>query len=306
MRLSDVRNPDWTILRNGTFASLGLCGARAGIPLLSFVGNEKYLRVAKGNPDVSALLIPPSLANSPELEGLSESVGLAVVPELRKDFFTLHNRLADEKDDYLAADFPTRIDPSASVSPLAEIGVKNIEIGANVTIEAFVSIKENTRIGANSILRSGTVLGGTGLEFMRLDAETILPVTHCGWLTIGTNVEIQYNCNVSRSLFPWHETVIGDDSKIESLVHIAHGVHIGKRALIAAGAVIGGSAILGDNVWIGPNATVSSEVKIGDQARVSLGAVVVGNVRSGKTVSGNFAFEHDKFLTDQLKRMVGE
>ena len=303
MRLSEIKRDGWTILRDGEFSSLGLAGAAAGLPILTFAGDEKYLRRAVANPDVSAVLIPPALADSPLLT--ERPLGVAVCASLRRDFFETHNDLAQTAPDrYLRPRFATRIDPTARISPLAEIGSENIEIGPGVVIEAFVSIKENTRIGAGTIVRSGTVLGGSGLEFMRIGADGILPVAHCGWLTIEERVEIQYNCCVSRSLFPWHETRIGAETKIESLVHVAHGVTIGSRALIAAGAVIGGSALIGDDVWIGPNATVSSEVRVGNGARVSLGAVAVGRVKDGETVSGNFAMPHDKFLKDQLGRML--
>lgn len=302
MRLSDVTKAGWTIVQDSEFVSLGLCGAAAGCPILTFAGGEKFLKIALLNPDVRALMIPEALASSDLLRNINH--GVVVVPDLRRDFFELHNRLVLEREAaYLRPGFATRISRSARVSPLAEIGERNIEIGDNVEIEAFVSIKENTRIGAGSIIRSGTVLGGTGLEFMRL-TDGILPVTHAGWLTIGENVEIQYNCNVSRSLFPWDETRIGAETKVESLTHVAHGVSIGARTLIAAGAVIGGSARIGADVWIGPNATVSSEVKVGDGARVSLGAVAAGTVRRGETVSGNFAIPHEAFLKDQLKRMI--
>lgn len=304
MRLSEIKRDDWTVLCDGEFSSLGLSGSASGQPILTFAGDEKYLRRAVANPDVSAVLIPPTLAASPLLN--RRPLGAAICANLRRDFFETHNRLAESYPDrYLRPAFDTRIAPSARISPLAEIGTANIEIGANVVIEAFVSIKENTRIGAGTIIRTGTVLGGTGLEFMRIGADGILPVLHCGWLTIGAGVEIQYNCCVSRSLFPWHETRIGSETKIESLVHVAHGVTIGTRGLIAAGAVIGGSARIGDDVWIGPNATISSEVRVGNSARISLGAVVAGTVKAGETVSGNFAIPHEKFLKDQLGRMLG-
>ncbi|AOH42761.1 hypothetical protein BEQ56_04280 [Anaerolineaceae bacterium oral taxon 439] len=304
MRLTEIKRDGWTVVRDGSFSSLGLCGAAAGLPILTFAGNEKFLRIALANADVAAVMVPAALAGAPALR--DTTLGVAVVPELRRDFFELHNRLAaDFPDAYLRPGFETRIAPSASISPLAEVGARNIEIGENVRIEAFVSVKENTRIGAGTIVRSGSVLGGTGLEFIRIGADGILPAAHCGWLTIGADVEIQYNCSVSRSLFPWHETVIGSETKIESLTHVAHGVSIGSRALIASGAVIGGSARIGDGVWIGPNATISSEVRVGDGARISLGAVVAGTVKAGETVSGNFAIPHEKFLREQFRRMLG-
>lgn len=303
IKLSEVCLPDWHLLRDGEFASLGLCSAKSGIPLLTFCGNRKFLRMALKNPDVSCVLVPEELG----VEALEadNSRGICAVPDLRKNFFELHNRLCSEKwrERYVGTDSPIEIDASASVAPEAVIASENIKIGANTVIEPGVIIYGNVVIGSDCIIRSGSVLGGTGLEFIRIGADRIIGVEHRGSLVIGNRVEIQYNCNVSRSLFPWHETRIGDDSKIESLVHIAHGAHIGKRCLIAASACVCGSAEIGDDVWIGPNATVSSEVKVGNGARITIGAVAAADVAPGKAVSGNFAVDHDLFMMDLLRKL---
>jgi UDP-3-O-[3-hydroxymyristoyl] glucosamine N-acyltransferase len=304
MRLLHILQDHWTLVRDGEFQALGLCDAEPGFPILTFAGNIKYLKRALRNPDVSCILISTELLDTEEVK--SSNRGICAVPDLRIAFFSLHNRLAAEGkwDAYLRSSFPTRIGKGCSISSLCEIAEKNVVIGDGVIIESFVSIKENTTIGDHCIIRSGSILGGDGLEFIRNGKEGILPVTHCGKLIIGRDVEIQYNCNVSKSLFPWHATIIGDECKIESLVHIAHGVHMGKRNLVAASACIAGSAILGDDVWVGPNATISSEVSVGDRARISLGSVVIGSVRPDQTVTGNFAVDHEKFMQDLMKRML--
>jgi len=304
MRLLHILQDHWTLVRDGEFQALGLCDAEPGFPILTFAGNIKYLKRALRNPDVSCILISTELLDTEEVK--SANRGICAVPDLRIAFFSLHNRLAAEGkwDAYLRSSFPTRIGKGCSISSLCEIAEKNVVIGDGVIIESFVSIKENTTIGDHCIIRSGSILGGDGLEFIRNGKEGILPVTHCGKLIIGRDVEIQYNCNVSKSLFPWHATIICDECKIESLVHIAHGVHMGKRNLVAASACIAGSAILGDDVWVGPNATISSEVSVGDRARISLGSVVIGSVRPDQTVTGNFAVDHEKFMQDLMKRML--
>ncbi|MHC1772146.1 MAG: UDP-3-O-(3-hydroxymyristoyl)glucosamine N-acyltransferase [Flexilinea sp.] len=304
MRLSEFLKPGWTLVRDGEFSSLGLCNAQPGIPILTFAGNKKYLKQALKNPDVTCVMIPPDLIETDEVK--TGEKGICSVPELRIEFFLLHNNLAGGRyqETYCGKSQPTQTGSDCEISPLAEISAHDVIIGNHVTIEAFASIKENTVIGDNCIIRSGTVLGGNGLEFIRMDDRGILPVTHCGRLIIGKAVEIQYNCNVSRSLFPWHSTILGDECKIESLVHIAHGVHLGKRNLIAASACIAGSAILGDDVWVGPNATVSSEVTVGNGARVSLGAVVISDVPPRQTVTGNFAIDHERFMQEMMKRIL--
>ena len=305
IRLSEVCGSSLTLLREGEFDSLGLCGAKAGIRLLTFCGSPKFLRMALKNPDVSCLMVPPELAETALAAGPER--GVCTAADLRSDFFKLHNTLCgpEWKERYAGPDRPSVIDKTAKIDPRAVIASENVTIGPNTVIEAGVVIYGKTAVGADCIVRSGSVLGGSGLEFIRMGSEGILGVEHIGRLTIGDRVEIQYNCNVSRSLFPWHETRIGNDTKIESLVHIAHGSHIGERGLIAASACICGSAEIGDDVWIGPNATVSSEVKVGDKARVTLGAAAVSDVPAGSAVSGNFAIDHELFMEDHLRKLRG-
>lgn len=304
MKLSDIQIDGLRVIREGEFSSLGLCGAKAGLPLLTFAGSMRYLKAALANPDVTCVLVSEELLNA-EILG-TKPIGICSGDDIRILFFRIHNLLAEGKENYpyRREIVRTRFGKNYQSYPFTSISSENVVIGDNVTIEPYVRIFENVTIGDNCIIRSGTVLGGTGLEFIRMGSEEILPVTHCGGLVIGQNVEIQYNCNVSRSLFPWDDTVIGDHTKIESLVHVAHGARLGKRGLIAASACIGGSAEIGDDVWIGPNATISSEVKISNHARVNLGAVVAGNVKEGQTVSGNFAIDHAKFLRDQMSRQL--
>jgi UDP-3-O-[3-hydroxymyristoyl] glucosamine N-acyltransferase len=100
---------------------------------------------------------------------------------------------------------------------------------------------------------------------------------------------------VDRALFGGF-TEIGDDTVVDNLVQVAHGVSIGRRCRIVACAAVGGSSIIGNDVWIGPNAIISSAIRIGDGARVSLGSVVIRDVPPGGRVSGNFAIDHERFM----------
>ena len=91
IRLSEICQENWKVLRDGEFASLGLCSAQAGLPLLTFCGNLKFLRMALKNPDVSCVMISEELTGK-ALE-LDRERGFLAVPNLRIDFFELHNRL---------------------------------------------------------------------------------------------------------------------------------------------------------------------------------------------------------------------
>jgi UDP-3-O-[3-hydroxymyristoyl] glucosamine N-acyltransferase len=47
------------------------------------------------------------------------------------------------------------------------------------------------------------------------------------------------------------DTVIGEGTKIDNLVQIAHNVLIGRHCVLASQTGISGSAVIGDNVMTG-------------------------------------------------------
>jgi UDP-3-O-[3-hydroxymyristoyl] glucosamine N-acyltransferase len=112
---------------------------------------------------------------------------------------------------------------------------------------------------------------------------------------------VHANCCIDRGLFGG-ETLVGEDTTLDSLVYVAHDAQLGRLCRVGAGAVINGSCVVGDEAWIGPNATISSEVRVGAGAWIALGSVVTRDVPSGQRVSGNFAIAHDRFL-DHLRRI---
>ena len=122
--------------------------------------------------------------------------------------------------DFYGKKFESIIDPSAIISPYAHVAKFNVKIGAGSLIESNVTLKENVEIGARCIIRSGTVLGGAGFEFKKRNS-TVIHIPHSGGVKIGDDVEIQHNCAVDRSVFGG-VTSIGNMTKIDNLVHIAH------------------------------------------------------------------------------------
>jgi UDP-3-O-[3-hydroxymyristoyl] glucosamine N-acyltransferase len=168
-----------------------------------------------------------------------------------------------------------------------------VEIADNVIIEPNVTILPDVTIGKNCIIRAGAVLGSEGFEHKRTKFG-ILPVFHDGKVIVGDDVEIGANTCVDKG-FAWRNTSIGNQTKIDNLVHIGHGAQVGEKCLITACSQIGASDI-GDNVWVGPNANILSQHSIGNSAVITVGAVVTTDVAPGKRVTGNFAIDHQKFI----------
>ncbi|SCJ97231.1 UDP-3-O-acylglucosamine N-acyltransferase [uncultured Eubacterium sp.] len=225
---------------------------------------------------------------------LQEHYNLCIVENPRLAFFMVHNHLAASKE-YARPSFKSIIDTTAKISPLASIAKNNVEIGKNVIIEEFVSIKENTVIGDCSIIRAGTIVGGEGFEQKRTEG-VVLSVKHAGGVVIGSEVELQQNNTVDKAIYPWDDTIIGNYCKTDNIVHIAHGMKMGERVFVAAHTCIAGRVTMGNDVWIGPGVTLINGIHVGDNARVNIGSVTTRDVAENKSVTGNFAIDHSVFI----------
>ncbi|MBN1810364.1 MAG: UDP-3-O-(3-hydroxymyristoyl)glucosamine N-acyltransferase [Anaerolineae bacterium] len=288
MKLNQMNRNELTrVARDGEFESLGFVTHKSPA-MLVFLENEKFLPALLNNSTITCVITSEQLA-----EQLPKQFGVAVSPNPRRAFYTFHNWLATETDFYWTG-FPTTISKSASIHPTAYVADRDVRIGERVLIEPNVTVLGRVIIEDDVIIRAGTVVGSEGFEFNLIDGE-ILAVVHGGGVRIGRRVEIQSNTCVDRAVFGGF-TEIGEDTKIDNLIHIAHNVRIGKRCRMAALAMIGGSVTMGDDVWVGPSVSISSEITIGDGASLTLGAVVTRDVVAGQRVTGNFAIEHDKFI----------
>jgi UDP-3-O-[3-hydroxymyristoyl] glucosamine N-acyltransferase len=227
----------------------------------------------------------------------------------RLAFVRLLNKLQDHRK-------LTGISPRAVISEKARIGSEcyvgdyvvigdNCSIGDGTVIYDRVSLVQNCIIGKNSLIQSGASLGSDGFAFERYETGELEKFPHKGYLRIGNNVEIYANCSVARGSLS--DTLIGDGSKLDALVHIAHNVVVGKNCELTAGTVIGGSTILGDTTWTGLNSTLKNKIKVGSNVIVASGASVINDVPDGDIVAGVPArsIKH-KVSTDEVFLMAGQ
>ena len=287
MKLSEVNKGYIEVVIDGKIESLGFV-AYNNPKQLVYIEDIKYLPLLLRNSNISSVITTEELVSS-----IPEGLGIGISKNPRESFYKIHNYLAKNTDFYWKT-FKTEIASSAKIHSTAYVVERNVRIGKRCYIEPNVSILEGSTVNDDVIIRAGSVIGTEGFEFNRKGRE-IMPVIHAGGVLLHNRVEIQANCCVSKAVFGGF-TEIGEDTKLDNLVHIAHNVIIGKRCLLAACAMVAGSAKIGDDVWIGPSASISSEVVIGDGASITFGSVVTKNVDPGKRVTGNFAIDHDKFI----------
>lgn len=284
---------EFEIINEHEFETLALCGAEIEQKFCTFIDDEKYVKELAEN----ATMIIATHEVGGALAEMGRGVVLTDCP--RNFFFKLHNFLA-ENQTYTGPTWQTHIASSAHISELTYISKQNVSIGENTIIEPFVTIYPNVEIGNNVIIRSGAKIGGEGFEFKKENGG-ILSVKHLGKVKISDYVEIQNNSCVDKAVYPWDATILEEHVKVDNLVHIAHGVKIGKSTMLVAQSGIGGRTVIGENTWIGFGATLRNGIQVGNNARTNMGAVVTKSVEDGAAVSGNFAIDHKKFI-EQIKK----
>ncbi|HYJ92742.1 MAG TPA: UDP-3-O-(3-hydroxymyristoyl)glucosamine N-acyltransferase [Pyrinomonadaceae bacterium] len=156
------------------------------------------------------------------------------------------------------------IGPGSQLRAGAKVG-DNVTIGSNCILHPNVFVEDGCTIGNNVILHSGVVIGADGFGYVR-DENKYVKFPQIGTVVIENNVEIGANSCVDRGALG--ETRIGDGTKIDNLVQIAHNVQIGKRVIIAAETGISGSTVIEDDCVIG------GQVGMGDHVRVQSGAII--------------------------------
>jgi UDP-3-O-[3-hydroxymyristoyl] glucosamine N-acyltransferase len=208
------------------------------------------------------------------------------------------------------------ISPTAQISKTAKIGNNchignfviigdNCVIGANTILGDRVSVIQNCSIGNNCIIQSGTVIGEDGFAFERYSDGTLVRFPHIKGVKIGDNVEISTNSSIARGSLS--DTVIGNGTKIDALVHVAHNVVIGENCELTAGTIIGGSTRIGDMSWIGLNSTLKDNIIIGKKVIIGAGAAVINDVPTEDIVAGVPARSiKDKVTSNQLFLMAGQ
>jgi len=180
------------------------------------------------------------------------------------------------------------IKSGASIGDNAIIGA-NVVIGNGAAIGTYCSLKPNVTIyhnviiGDNCIIHSGTVIGCDGFGYVK-ENNIHEKIPQTGNVVIGNDVEIGSNCAIDRATIGI--TSIGDMTKIDNLVHIAHNVKVGKGCLITAGFAVAGSTEIGDYCTFAGQVGIAPHVKIGSDSVFAAKSGVTKSLEGGKVYAG--------------------
>ena len=181
----------------------------------------------------------------------------------------------------------TEIGPNAVIGPGVAIG-RGGRIGANATI-GFALIGDGVAIGA------GAVIGEAGFG-LAVGPRGLMDVPQLGRVIIQDNVGVGPQTCVDRGAYD--DTVIGENTKIDNLVQIAHNVVIGRNCVIAGHCGISGSCVVGDGVRMGGRVGLADHVTIGAGAQLAAAAGVMRDIPPGETWCGIPAVPYKQFFRE--------
>ena len=180
------------------------------------------------------------------------------------------------------------VDPGAVIGPGAEIGSGSV-IGVNAVIGPKVRIGRDSSVGAGAtifcaligdrvIIHPGAHIGQDGFGFA-MGPRGHLKVPQVGRVIIQDDVEIGAGTTVDRGAN--RDTVVGEGTKIDNLVQVAHNVVIGRHCVITGQVGISGSCTLEDFVAIGGQAGLAGHLHVGAGAQIAARSGLMADVPAG-------------------------
>ena len=156
-------------------------------------------------------------------------------------------------------------------------------LGENVEVFPNAVLYENTQIGDRSLIHAGAVIGAYGFGYREAEGRHELSA-QLGHVDIGCDVEVGACATIDRGTYG--PTVIGEGTKIDNLVQIAHNCRFGKHNLICGQVGVAGSTTTGDNVVMAGQVGVRDHVHIGTGAILCSKAGVSNDVSDGEVMLG--------------------
>ncbi len=197
-----------------------------------------------------------------------------------------------------------KISKNVYIGPFTYIGRCEIDEGTIIHGNCFIF--DNVKIGKNVSINAGSIIGSEGFGYELNEKNEYEKFIHIGGVEIHDNVDIGANTCIVRGALA--NTVIGEGTKIDNLVHIGHNAIIGKHCIITANNMVGGSVIIEDHSWLGPSSSTLNQLTLAKNSYAGLGSVITKNLPSGEVWAGNPAgpIEEMKKLHDKLRKLLSE
>lgn len=185
------------------------------------------------------------------------------------------------------------IEDGATIYPHVTI-YEQARIGARSVIHAGVVIRERCSVGPDCVIQNGVVIGADGFGYVPDKNYELIPVPQVGTTEVEDKVDIGANTCIDRAALG--TTVIGKGSKLDNLVQVGHNVKIGRHSVLCGQVGVGGSTKIGDHVTLGGQVGVSDHISIGNGCRVGSKGGVHSSINTPGDYLGNPAMPRMSYL----------
>jgi len=280
----------------------------AGPTDLTFVANPRYAALARKT-RAAAVIVEPEFQQIP-----------TATLRLKNPYFAFSRALGFfyQPPAYPPGIHPTAvIDPTAQIGPDAHIGAyvvigPQVRLGPNATLlphvvlypgvqagshlfaHAHAVVREFCVLGDHVTIENGAIVGADGFGFAKNESGHWEKIPQSGPVRIGNRVDVQANACIDRATVG--ATEIGDGTKIDNLVQVGHGSHVGQNTLICAQTGLAGSSVIGNNVILAGQTGIAGHCSVGDGVILTAQSAVSHDVLPGKTISGSPGFDNRVWL----------
>lgn len=310
MKLGELANRLGAELRGD--ADLEITGVKgieeAGPTEITFVANPRYTALARTTRAAAVLV-------DPEFQQID-----AATLRLKNPYLAFSRALAFfyQPPAYAPGIHPTAvIDPTAEIGSEAHIGAyvvigPRVKLGPNATLlphvvlypgvetgshffaHAHAVVRENCILGDHVTLENGAIVGADGFGFAKNEAGHWEKIPQSGPVRLGNRVDVQANACIDRATVG--ATEIGDGSKVDNLVQVGHGSHVGENTLLCAQTGLAGSSVVGNNVILAGQTGIAGHCAVGDGVILTAQSAVSHDVPPGKIISGSPGFDNRVWL----------
>ncbi len=176
------------------------------------------------------------------------------------------------------------------VNPHATYIDIDVEIAPEVQVEANVTLKGQTKIGAETILTNGTYIVDSVIGERTVITNSMIEESSVAdGVTVGPYAHIRPGSSLAKDVHVGNfvevkGSSLGENTKAGHLTYIGNS-EVGANVNFGAGTITVNydgqkkyKTIIGDNVFVGSNSTIIAPVELGDNSLVGAGSTITKDV----------------------------
>ena len=184
------------------------------------------------------------------------------------------------------------------VNPDATYIDVDVEIAPEVQLEANVTLKGQTKIGAETILTNGTYIVDSEIGERAVITNSMIEESSVAdGVTVGPYAHIRPGSSLAKDVHVGNfveikGSAIGENTKAGHLTYIGNS-EVGANVNFGAGTITVNydgqnkyKTIIGDNVFVGSNSTIIAPVELGNNSLVGAGSTIDKDVPANAIALG--------------------